>query len=313
MSLNYTGYLGSIRDITVLLNNSSRSPALCVLRNEICVSVAICNAYNSEGNAECPGMTLYCGLSIRRGMILIDILDICEKRAFQTSLLWKGQFLGNRPAVYNKYENGATYWSRPPVLRWLPEVWPSVLFVWFSPFSGTSWLRDRKQQHSTALTADGQWYLVHSPWMFIAVHSVNLKGLLWWPRSLWQGPPPPSPITKAWGEGVRTGEVTPSFMWNIPGGSSLAPFCLKGDSVAVCSLWGSFQDPNHNGQLYLEGYMLRVHESLYFQKTLVGSQSFIVFMMYNISLKAERGSSCIRALHQLIFQKWSRDSRKPKR
>lgn len=34
-----------------------------------------------------------------------------------------------------------------------------------------------------------------------------------------------------------------------------------------------FHDPNHNGQLAVEGHRLRVRESLYFQESLVGSQA----------------------------------------
>lgn len=84
--LNYIGYLGTIKDIAILVNNSSRSLGLCVLRNNMCVLATICKDCNSEGNAGCPGMALYRGLSMYRGMIWIDILDICEKRDSQSSL-----------------------------------------------------------------------------------------------------------------------------------------------------------------------------------------------------------------------------------
>lgn len=44
-----------------------------------------------------------------------------------------GQFLDNSPTVYNKCDDGTICWLGHPVLRWLPEVWPSVLFLGSHP------------------------------------------------------------------------------------------------------------------------------------------------------------------------------------
>ena len=44
-----------------------------------------------------------------------------------------GQFLDNSPTVYNKCDDGTICWLGHPVLRWLPEVWPSVLLLGSHP------------------------------------------------------------------------------------------------------------------------------------------------------------------------------------
>lgn len=63
MYLSYTGYLGSVRDMKVLSNVSSRRRALCILRGENGVLVTISNVCNSEGNEKCPDRAWYCGFN----------------------------------------------------------------------------------------------------------------------------------------------------------------------------------------------------------------------------------------------------------
>lgn len=46
----------------LLLNASSKSPALCILRSEMHDLVTPSNICNSERHKECPGRAYYCGL-----------------------------------------------------------------------------------------------------------------------------------------------------------------------------------------------------------------------------------------------------------
>ena len=63
---------------------------------------------------------------------------------------------------------GATCWPGHPVPR-LPEVWLSVLFLGSPPLSGSSWLKDGKEQHFIILL---------SPPFISAIHIINELPLL---------------------------------------------------------------------------------------------------------------------------------------
>lgn len=121
--------------------------------------------------------------------------------------------------------------------RWLPKVWPTVLTFGSRPSSGTSRLRDGKQQYSMKL--HHIWWLAvpfASSTNSIAVHSVNANGLLRKPRGLRVGRLPSAPwhLARDW----RQGKPPPTpWRWNMPEGPCLVPSCLREDSVAVLSLW----------------------------------------------------------------------------
>lgn len=83
------------------LNAFPKSPGLCILENGMRVLVI---ASYSEGNEECFGKALGCGLSIC--VILIYILGICETRDYQSS----SQFSDKDPTVCNKCEDGSICW-----------------------------------------------------------------------------------------------------------------------------------------------------------------------------------------------------------
>lgn len=92
------------------LNAFPKSPRLCVLENGMSVSVIV--SY-SEGNEECFGKALGCGLSnMERCVILIYILGSCEARDYQSS----SQYSDKDPTVCNKCEDDAICWPGYPVL-----------------------------------------------------------------------------------------------------------------------------------------------------------------------------------------------------
>lgn len=71
----------------VVLNDSSKSPALCILRSEMCVLVTTSNARDPEGNKEYPDKALCCELVYGETcIILIYIVSMCEARDSQSSL-----------------------------------------------------------------------------------------------------------------------------------------------------------------------------------------------------------------------------------
>ena len=146
---------------------------------------------------------------------LIYILSICEARKSQNSLPQRGVTLdkelllplvrpnskttGSGPRVCKKCVDRANCWPEYPVLRWLPEVWPTVLTLESCPLSGLSWLRYEKQQFSINLCFvwwwDGVCKIYGLPFLFI--HSIPgaaqvAKG---WPHSAsWL-------LARDWGQG----------------------------------------------------------------------------------------------------------------
>ena len=166
----------------------------------------------------------------------------------------------------------ATCWPGHPVPR-LPEVWLSVLFLGSPPLSGSSWLKDGKEQHFTILL---------SPMMFIStIHIINELPLLltqWIP----QGFPSSQRVCGrgnilshvAFGTGL-TGEANPFCRRNMPAGPNLAPPCLKVLSLKEASV----SMLQCNARLGTEGHKLKVCESLHCPESPAWSQLFAVLIM----------------------------------
>ena len=61
-----------VRVMNVPLDTLFESPALCILRSEICALITIGRVWNTQGDKECPDGALYCGLNICRDMCSLD-------------------------------------------------------------------------------------------------------------------------------------------------------------------------------------------------------------------------------------------------
>ena len=186
-------------------------------------------------------------------------------------LPWREQFLGHGPTINNKRESGGHLLARTPSEEMI--AW-SVLFLGSPPLSGSSWLKDGKEQHFTILL---------SPMMAIStIHIINEFPLLstqWIPQGF------PS-SQRVWGRGnilshvafgtrLRTGEATHFCRRNMPEGPNLAPPCLKVLRLKEASV----SMLQCNAPLDTEGHKLKVYESLHCPESPAWSQLFAVLIM----------------------------------